>query len=136
MYEIVVKGQSVLQGTTVTYDEPVINVDKVKHIPSDWMGMMAVPITFMDKWNPDQFELIDCIRPILSDGTAKYQRLLIRRKYQKSGPYYDDEFSRQFDKRAYRDLETGKTKTAEMMSYGEWRERYLSSDQSDDVIVG
>ena len=80
MYEIVVKGQSVLQGTTVTNDEPVINVDRVKHIPSDWMGMMAVPITFMDKWNPDQFELIDCIRPILSDGTAKYRRLLIRRK--------------------------------------------------------
>lgn len=80
MYEIVVKGQSVLQGTTVIYDEPVINVDRVKHIPSDWMGMMAVPITFMDKWNPDQFELIDSIRPILSDGTAKYQRLLIRRK--------------------------------------------------------
>ena len=80
MYEIVVKGQSVLQGTTVTYDEPVINVDKVKHIPSDWPGMMAVPITFMDKWNPDQFEIIDAIKPILSDGTRKYQRILIRRK--------------------------------------------------------
>lgn len=44
------------------------------------------------------------------------------------GPYYDDEFSRQFDKRAYRDPETGKTKTAEMMSYDEWRERYLPFD--------
>ena len=41
------------------------------------------------------------------------------------GPYYDDEFSRQFDKRAYRDPETGKTKTAEMMSYDEWKEKYL-----------
>ena len=80
MYEIVVRGQSILQGTTVTYDEPVINVDRVKHIPSDWPGMMAVPITFMDKWNSDQFEIIDAIKPILSDGTRKYQRILIRRK--------------------------------------------------------
>ena len=44
------------------------------------------------------------------------------------GPYYDDEFSRQFDKRAYRDPETGKTMTAEMMSYDEWKEKYLPFD--------
>ncbi|MBR0384351.1 MAG: minor capsid protein [Eubacteriaceae bacterium] len=44
------------------------------------------------------------------------------------GPYYDDEFSRQFDKRAYRDPETGKTKTAEMMSYEEWKKKYSPFD--------
>jgi len=35
-----------------------INVDKTKDIPMDYDGMMGVPITFMDKYNPDQFEII------------------------------------------------------------------------------
>jgi len=35
-----------------------INVDKTKEIPIDYDGMMGVPITFMDKYNPDQFEII------------------------------------------------------------------------------
>lgn len=35
-----------------------INVNKTKDIPMDYNGMMGVPITFMDKYNPDQFEII------------------------------------------------------------------------------
>ena len=35
-----------------------INVDKVTDIPVDYDGIMGVPITFMDKYNPDQFEII------------------------------------------------------------------------------
>ena len=35
-----------------------INVNKTKDIPIDYVGMMGVPITFMDKHNPDQFEII------------------------------------------------------------------------------
>lgn len=35
-----------------------INVDKTKDIPMDYEGMMGVPITFLDKYNPDQFEII------------------------------------------------------------------------------
>ncbi len=35
-----------------------INVDKTKEIPCDYDGMIGVPITFMDKYNPDQFEII------------------------------------------------------------------------------
>lgn len=35
-----------------------INVDVTKSIPMDYDGMMGVPITFMDKYNPDQFEII------------------------------------------------------------------------------
>ena len=34
-----------------------INVDKVKDIPKDYDGVMGVPITFLDKFNPDQFEI-------------------------------------------------------------------------------
>lgn len=35
-----------------------INVNVTKDIPMDYAGMMGVPITFMDKYNPDQFEII------------------------------------------------------------------------------
>ncbi len=35
-----------------------INVDITKEIPMDYAGVMGVPITFMDKYNPDQFEIV------------------------------------------------------------------------------
>ena len=71
-----------------------INVDKVKDIPKDYDGVMGVPITFLDKYNPNQFEIIGCSydygRPIgwnkninmsvSLDGENVYKRLLIKRK--------------------------------------------------------
>ncbi|KKM92666.1 hypothetical protein LCGC14_1216110 [marine sediment metagenome] len=42
-----------------TYDNyDAINVNKTKEIPADYDGVMGVPITFMDKYNPDQFEIL------------------------------------------------------------------------------
>lgn len=42
-----------------TYDNyNAINVDKVTEIPYDYDGVIGVPITFIDKYNPDQFEII------------------------------------------------------------------------------
>lgn len=35
-----------------------IEVPLVKHIPSDYKGVMGVPITFLDKYNPDQFKIV------------------------------------------------------------------------------
>ncbi len=35
-----------------------INVDKTVEIPCDYEGVMGVPITFIDKFNPDQFEIL------------------------------------------------------------------------------
>jgi hypothetical protein len=35
-----------------------INVNKTKDIPMDYKGVMGVPITFLDKFNPDQFEIV------------------------------------------------------------------------------
>jgi hypothetical protein len=35
-----------------------INVDKVSDIPCDYEGDIGVPITFLDKYNPEQFEII------------------------------------------------------------------------------
>lgn len=40
----------------VNYD--AIEVSKVTEIPMDYNGEMGVPITFLDKYNPDQFEII------------------------------------------------------------------------------
>ncbi len=34
-----------------------INIDKVKDIPVNYAGIMGVPITFLNKYNPDQFEI-------------------------------------------------------------------------------
>ena len=38
-----------------------INVNKVADIPCDYDGLMGVPITFMHKYNPEQFEIIDAL---------------------------------------------------------------------------
>lgn len=83
------------------YDNyPAINVDKTADIPYDYDGLMGVPITFLDKYNPEQYEIIDAInRYSLFDvfgtneqvrknhshtcninGEAKYFRIIIRRK--------------------------------------------------------
>ena len=35
-----------------------INVDKVADIPRNYDGVMGVPITYLDKHNPDQFEIL------------------------------------------------------------------------------
>jgi hypothetical protein len=35
-----------------------IEVSQVANIPMDYAGQMGVPITFVDKYNPDQFEII------------------------------------------------------------------------------
>ena len=35
-----------------------IDVGSVADIPCDWDGMMGVPDTFLDKYNPDQFEIV------------------------------------------------------------------------------
>ena len=35
-----------------------IDVPLVKHIPNDYEGVMGVPISFLDKYNPDQFEIV------------------------------------------------------------------------------
>lgn len=70
-----------------------IEVSKTADIPCDYYGVMGVPITFMDKYNPDQFEILGDSRyhdgQDFSDdinilnGKGLYRRLLIRRKDRK-----------------------------------------------------
>ena len=56
-----------------------INVDKTCDIPDDYNGLMGVPITFLDKYNPKQFDIIDNLRPIVN-GVFKYRRIIIKIK--------------------------------------------------------
>jgi len=57
-----------------------INVDKTEHIPVDYAGEMGVPITFLDKHNPDQFEIIGMDRPLITQLTGKQSRFKINGK--------------------------------------------------------
>lgn len=44
-------------------------MSKVADIPYDYPGQMGVPITFLDKYNPDQFELVGMNWSVLADAT-------------------------------------------------------------------
>lgn len=49
-----------------------INVNKTVDIPMDYKGLMGVPITFLNKYNPDQFEIIDALnRYSILDGPTQ-----------------------------------------------------------------
>lgn len=56
-----------------------INVDKVSDIPMGYSGMMGVPITFLDKYNPKQFEIIGIDRYI-EDNPNYGRRFTINEK--------------------------------------------------------
>ena len=73
------------------YDQyNAINVNKTTDIPEDYDGIMGVPITFLDKHSPEQFELLGVDRYIADNphyghrftisGKETYARILIRRK--------------------------------------------------------
>ena len=83
-----------------TYDNyDAIEVSKTSDIPCDYSGEMGVPITFLDKYCPDQFEIIGATesegkgfsnglwneqsgvaQPVIQ-GTRKYKRIFIRNKH-------------------------------------------------------
>ncbi len=62
-----------------------INVNKTKNIPADYDGLMGVPITFLHKFNPRQFEIIkfrkgDDGKDLRINGKSTYFRILIKNK--------------------------------------------------------
>ena len=92
---------------TATYDPALypkydnydaIEVSRVKNIPYDYEGVMGVPITFLDHYSPEQFEILDArdygktekqtgkSTYLVKDedgainGKPTYARILIRRK--------------------------------------------------------
>jgi len=71
-------------------DYDAIEVSKVTNIPQDYDGLMGVPITFLKKYNPKQFELVgeanhgsdnsfDLFKPTIN-RKLKFKRILIRNK--------------------------------------------------------
>ena len=48
-----------------------VNVDSTSDIPCDYAGVMGVPITFLDKYNPDQFEIIGIAKRGAGDPALK-----------------------------------------------------------------
>lgn len=62
-----------------------IEVSKVAEIPCDFDSVMGVPITFLDKYNPEQFEIIrfrkgNDEQDLSINGKCPYFRVLIKRK--------------------------------------------------------
>jgi len=51
-----------------------IEVSKVDNIPRDYDGVMGVPINFLDKYNPEQFEILGCNRGRGQDISGVYGR--------------------------------------------------------------
>ena len=49
-----------------------INVNKVAEIPMDWDGVMGVPVTFLDKYNPDQFEIVGITKTWFGAASKSY----------------------------------------------------------------
>jgi len=80
-----------------TYDNyNAINVNKVAEIPMDYDGYMGVPVTFMNKFNPEQFEIVGMgedngtglsggvwnggSKSCLVNGKAMFKRIFIKNK--------------------------------------------------------
>lgn len=63
---------------------PAIEVSKVSDIPADYDGAMGVPITFLDRFNPEQFEILGSSR-LLSEPMANYAE---RGTYVQGGPRF------------------------------------------------
>ena len=73
-----------------------INVDKVKEIPMDYTGYMGVPVSFVTKYNPKQFEILGIAgikdeseviqyknaksNKATINGVEKYRRIIIKNK--------------------------------------------------------
>lgn len=67
-----------------------IEVSKVVNIPKNYKGVMGVPITFLDKYNPEQFEVLSCSAfsdpeyfgcgALYVGGKKTYARILIQSK--------------------------------------------------------
>ncbi|MBQ9784779.1 MAG: adenine-specific methyltransferase EcoRI family protein [Clostridia bacterium] len=64
-----------------------INVNKTAEIPADYYECMGVPITFLDRYNPEQFEIVkfrkgNDDKDLVVNGKCPYFRIIIKRKQQ------------------------------------------------------
>ncbi|WP_420557659.1 adenine-specific methyltransferase EcoRI family protein [Roseovarius sp.] len=76
-----------------------INVNKTMHIPSDYDGLMGVPISFLDKHNPDQFEIVGSSKTL----GRPMSKIAEKGTYQQGGPRFylsngDGTYRRMYDR--------------------------------------
>ena len=62
-----------------------INVNRTQDIPKDYHGLMGVPITFLHKYNPEQFKIVrfrkgDDGKDLRINGKCPYFRILVKNK--------------------------------------------------------
>ena len=57
-----------------------IEVGKVKKIPCDYYGEMGVPVSFLGKYCPEQFEIIGITSSARWNGKNKYARVMIKKR--------------------------------------------------------
>ena len=88
-----------------------INVNRIKDIPVDYDGVMGVPITFLDKYNPEQFILLGRERDFNDDrvrgrinGKHLYARLFIKRLKKCPKAVYNDNVAGYYTRPATMDI--------------------------------
>ena len=81
----------------------ILNVDKIADIPNDYFGAVGVPITFLFKYNQNQFEILDArdymktrspniqIQTINDsvNGVSKFTRIAVKLKHTKNENVFD-----------------------------------------------
>jgi len=76
-----------------------IEVSKTKSIPFDYDGLMGVPITFLDKYNPKQFEILGSSKTL----SQRMSQIAKKGTYQEGGPRFylsnsDGTYRRMYDR--------------------------------------
>lgn len=85
-YEDLILYEKYTPGKYPKYDNyDAIDVNRTRDIPMDYKGEMGVPLTFLDKHNPDQFEVVSFRKgkdgkDLKVSGKEKFIRIIIRRK--------------------------------------------------------
>ncbi|MDR0521723.1 MAG: adenine-specific methyltransferase EcoRI family protein [Planctomycetaceae bacterium] len=57
-----------------------IEVEKTQHIPMDYEGVMGVPVSFLDKYNPDQFEIAGNLGCYAPDGYSLVSAIYVNKQ--------------------------------------------------------
>ncbi len=77
-YEDLILYKKYISNEYPKYDNyDAINVNKVAEIPINYDGPIGVPITFIDKYNPNQFEIVGIDRVLVEKATGKVSRFRI-----------------------------------------------------------
>lgn len=82
-----------------------INVNSVTEIPCDYFGVMGVPISFLDKYNPEQFEIVEFRKG--KDGKDLIYSSSGGAGYSHTSEYLSGDVDRRIDEQSQRYHNTG-----------------------------